>query len=87
MNSEDQIDRLLRSAKSKSDLHRAIDALPENATLLLVADACCCGDPEHGAAAEGVVYHAVFGNPSLSGAIGLLNLAEHALIGEASMPK
>lgn len=47
MDDHDAIERVLFVAKSKSDLHRAIDALPDDAKLILVADACCCGDPEH----------------------------------------
>jgi hypothetical protein len=82
VNTPDPIERVLTVARHKSDLHRAIDALPENATLLLIANACCCGDAEHRVPAGGAVYRAAFGNPSLPEALGLLRLAEHSLIAE-----
>jgi hypothetical protein len=84
MNDPHAIERVLTVAKTKSDLHRAIDALPEDATLLLVANACCCGDPEHDPATGSAVYRAAFGTPTLAEALGLLRLAEHSLIAEAA---
>jgi hypothetical protein len=75
-----EIEHILESAKSKSDLHRAIDALPDNAKLLLIANACCCDDPEHEPMVGGAIFHAAFGNPSLPEALGLLRLTEHRLI-------
>jgi hypothetical protein len=82
MNPHDPIERVLTVARNKSDLHRAIDALPEDATLLLVANACCCGESGHQAQTGAAVYRAAFGNPSLAEALGLLRLAEHSLIAE-----
>jgi hypothetical protein len=83
MNENDNgIERVLTIARTKSDLHRAIDALPDDATMLLVANACCCGDPEHRPATGSAVYRAAFGTPSLPEALGLLRLAEHSLIAE-----
>ena len=79
---DNPIDRVISIAKSKSDLHRAIDALPDDATLLLVANACCCGDPEHRPITGSAVYRAAFGTPTLPEALGLLRLAEHSLIAE-----
>jgi hypothetical protein len=77
-----QIDRVFFVAKSKSDLHRAIDALPDDAKLLLVANACCCGDRDH-ESSDGAIYHAAFGDPTLVEALGLLRLAEHRLVATA----
>lgn len=82
MDNDNPIDRVIRTAKTKSDLHRAIDALPDDATMLLVANACCCDDPEHRPATGSAVYRASFGSPSLAEALGLLRLAEHGLIAE-----
>lgn len=81
----DPIGRFLTVAKSKSDLHRAIDALPDDAQLVLVANACCCGDVEHATATgDNVVFHTVYGEPTLTQAIGLLRLAEHVLVSNAT---
>jgi hypothetical protein len=77
---EHDITRLLETARSKSDLHRAIDALPDDAKLILVANACCCGDPEHDAGVGGAIFHTAYGNPTLPEALGLLRLTEHRLI-------
>ncbi len=82
MNENHAIDRVLTIAKTKSDLHRAIDALPDDATLLLIANACCCGDPAHAPATGSAIYRATFGTPTLTEALGLLRLAEHSLIAE-----
>jgi hypothetical protein len=76
----DHIAQLLESAKSKSDLHRAIDALPDDAKLILIANACCCGDPEHESSVGGAIFHAAYGDPSLTEALGLLRLTEHRLV-------
>jgi hypothetical protein len=76
----DHISHVLHTAKSKSDLHRVIDALPDNAQLILVANACCCDEIGHDPAVGAAVYHATYGNPTLSEAVGLLRLAEHRLI-------
>jgi hypothetical protein len=76
----DPIGRFLAVAKSKSELHQAIDALPDDAQLILVANACCCGNPEHTSAVGTLVFHAVYGEPTVTEAVGLLRLAEHALI-------
>jgi hypothetical protein len=82
VDNDNPIDRVITIAKTKSDLHRAIDALPDDATLLLVANACCCGDPDHRPATGSAVYRAAFGSPTLPEALGLLRLAEHSLIAE-----
>jgi len=82
VDNDDPIERVISIAKTKSDLHRAIDALPDDATLLLVANACCCGNAEHRPATGSAVYRAAFGTPSLAEAVGLLRLAEHGLIAE-----
>jgi hypothetical protein len=84
MNDDHSIERVLTVAKTKSDLHRAIDALPDDATLMLIANACCCGSPEHASNTGSAVYRAAFGTPTLTEALGLLRLAEHSLIAEAS---
>ncbi len=83
MEHDDPIDRVISNAKTKSDLHRAINALPDDATLLLVANACCCGNDDHAPATGSAVYRAAFGSPSLAEAIGLLRLAEHGLVAES----
>jgi hypothetical protein len=80
----DAIGRTFAIARAKSDLHRAIDALPDDATLLLVANACCCGDPGHDSAAGSAVYRTVYGEPSLVETVGLLRLAEQSMIAEAT---
>jgi hypothetical protein len=82
MDENHPIERVITIAKTKSDLHRAIDALPDDATLLLVANACCCGDSQHQPATGSAVYRAAFGSPTLPEALGLLRLAEHSLIAE-----
>jgi hypothetical protein len=82
MDHDNPIDRVITVAKTKSDLHRAIDALPDDATLLLIANACCCGDPHHQPATGSAVYRASFGTPTLAEALGLMRLAEHSLIAE-----
>ncbi len=78
-----QLEQILETAKSKSDLHRAIDALPDGAKVILVANACCCGEPEHRPAVGNAIYHAAYGQPSLSEALGLLRMAEHRIIANA----
>jgi hypothetical protein len=83
MHEDDALGRVLMAAKSKSDLHRAIDALPDDATLLLIADACCCGDLDHERDGA-VLYSAAFGEPSLVAALGLLRLTEHHLLAQAA---
>jgi hypothetical protein len=80
----DPVGRFLAIAKSKSDLHAAIDALPDDAHLILIANACCCGDPDHTAASGNLVFHAVYGAPTVTETVGLLRLAEHALIAAAA---
>lgn len=82
MHRRDPIERALVVAKSKSDLHRAIDTLPDDAKLILIANACCCGDPAHEQQGE-TIFTAAFGEPTLVGALGLVRLAEHRLVGEA----
>ncbi|HEY5349645.1 MAG TPA: hypothetical protein VIJ64_07925 [Candidatus Lustribacter sp.] len=82
MHDNSPIERVLAVAKSKSDLHRAVDALPDDAKLLLVANACCCGDPAH-ESFDTASYAAAFGEPTLVEALGLLRLAEHRLIAAA----
>ena len=82
--SNDSIGRFLTVAKSKSDLHQAIDALPDDASLVLIANACCCADPEHASIAGNLVFHAVYGNPTLTEVVGMLHLAEHSLIERAT---
>jgi hypothetical protein len=82
MDYNNPIDSVITIAKTKSDLHRAIDALPDDATLLLIANACCCGDPTHAPATGSAVYRASFGTPTLTEALGLLRLAEHSVIAE-----
>ena len=82
MPGESSIDRVFAVARTKSDLHRAIDALPDNATMILVANACCCGDGDHAPNVGTAVYRAAFGNPGLAEAVGLLRLAEHSLIAD-----
>lgn len=81
---DDPIGRTFAVARAKSDLHRAIDALPDDATLILVANACCCGDPAHRPAPGTAVFRTVYGEPSLVEAVGLLRMAEHGLIDEAT---
>ena len=83
MNDDHSIERVLTVAKTKSDLHRAIDALPDDAALLLVANACCCGNADHPPATGSAVFRASFGSPTLAEALGLLRLTEHSLIAEA----
>ncbi len=78
----DGIERLFALARTKSDLHRAIDALPEGATMIVVANACCCGDAEHASSAGSAVFHLACGSPSLAEAVGLLRLAEHAIVSD-----
>jgi hypothetical protein len=80
----DDIDRIFALAQTKSDLHRAIDALPESAAMILVANACCCGDTSHDPHVGSTVYHIACGAPSLAEAIGLLRLAEHNVIAKHS---
>ncbi|HEX3468422.1 MAG TPA: hypothetical protein VHT05_10120 [Candidatus Elarobacter sp.] len=82
MHRRDPIERALIVAKSKSDLHRAIDMLPDDAKLLVIANACCCGNSDHVEQGE-AIYTAAFGEPSLVEALGLVRLAEHRLVGEA----
>lgn len=80
MTEPDGIDRIFALARTKSDLHRAIDALPEGAAMILIANACCCGDAAHESPPGSTVFHLACGSPSLSEAVGLLRLAEHALV-------
>jgi hypothetical protein len=77
------VGRCLAVAKSKSDLHAAIDALPDNAQLILVANACRGGNPDHAAGTGNLVFHAAYGEPTLLESVGLLRLTEHALISAA----
>jgi hypothetical protein len=82
MHNRDPIGRAIFVAWSKSDLHRAIDALPDHAKLILVANACCCDNAEHQPQQE-AIYTAAFGNPTLIEALGLMRLGEHRLVNEA----
>ncbi len=84
LHDDNAIDRVLTVARNKSDLHRAIDALPDDATLILIANACCCGEPDHRPATGAAVYRASFGSPTLTEALGLLRMAEHSLIAETT---
>jgi hypothetical protein len=79
----DPVGRFLAIAKSKSDLHAAIDALPDDAQLILIANACCCGNPDHAAGTGNLVFHAAYGQPTLLELVGMLRLTEHALISAA----
>ncbi len=81
---DDPIGRTFAVARAKSDLHRAIDALPDDATLILVANACCCGDAAHASPPGTAVYRTVYGEPSVVKAVGMLRMAEHGLIAEGT---
>ena len=84
MREPDDLDRIFALAATKSELHRAVDALPDGATMILVANTCCCGDATHASPVGSAVYHVVCGAPSLPEAIGLLHLAEHQVIARYS---